>query len=327
MTAIAIIGAGLAGLTLAHRLQERARVTLFDKSRGVGGRMATRRAPPYEFDHGAQFFTARSTEFRAFLQPLIEVDVVANWTPVFAELDRDRIRSERRWDDDYPHFVAQPAMNRLGKYLARGLDVRNPIQVDDVQRVADSWVLYDQDGAKLGAFDWVVSTAPAAQAANLMPQTFAHGELIEKVQMLGCYALMLGFASPLPLGWQAALVRNADISWISINSSKPGRPDAFSMVVHSTNRWAEAHLGDEPAAVEQHLLEEVSAVIGHDVAQADHRRLHRWRYANIVKQSGERSLIDPANRLAACGDWCVRGRVEAAFTSATSLAEKMRRLL
>nr|MDJ0929273.1 NAD(P)-binding protein [Gammaproteobacteria bacterium] len=60
MTTIAIIGAGLSGLVLATRLSEHATVTVFDKSPRVSGRMATRRAPPYEFDHGTQFFTARS---------------------------------------------------------------------------------------------------------------------------------------------------------------------------------------------------------------------------------------------------------------------------
>jgi predicted NAD/FAD-dependent oxidoreductase len=72
MKRIAIIGAGLSGLVLARRLGDIAQVTIFEKFRSVGGRMATRYAHDYEFDHGAQFFTARTLEFREFLQPLVD---------------------------------------------------------------------------------------------------------------------------------------------------------------------------------------------------------------------------------------------------------------
>ena len=71
---IAIVGAGLSGLVLANQLAARHDVTLFEKSRGVGGRMATRRNFPYYFDHGAQFFTADSREFKAFLKPFLDKD-------------------------------------------------------------------------------------------------------------------------------------------------------------------------------------------------------------------------------------------------------------
>ena len=258
---------------------------------------------------------------------MVGAHVIANWTPVFAELDRDRVLSQRPWDDDYPHYVAQPSMNSLGAHLARDIDVGGATQVAHVVRTDNTWALQDVESASLGSFDWVVSTAPAAQTAQLLPPEFAYRNRVQSAKLLGCYALMLGFAAPLPLDWQTALVRNADISWISVNSSKPGRPDAFSLVVHSTNRWAEAHMEDELSDVEQHLLAEVSMVIGHDASQADYRRVHRWRYANIDKQSGEPSLVDADNQLAACGDWCVRGRVEAAFTSAMSLADRIERIL
>ena len=84
---IAIIGAGLSGLVLARRLASRADVRVFEKSRGPGGRAATRRVGDYSFDHGTQFFTARTRPFRAFLEPLRAAGVVADWPARFAELD------------------------------------------------------------------------------------------------------------------------------------------------------------------------------------------------------------------------------------------------
>ena len=116
------------------------------------------------------------------------------------------------------------------------------------------------------------------------------------------------------------MIHNADVSWISVNSSKPGRKEPFTMVVHSTNAWADAHIEDDSDFVLKHLLDEASIVTGKDLRSATHRQVHRWRFANIEKQAGPTYFIDEENKLAACGDWCVRGRIEAAFTSANNLS-------
>ncbi|MEL7187734.1 MAG: NAD(P)-binding protein, partial [Pseudomonadota bacterium] len=153
MKSVAIIGAGLSGLVVAQRLQASADVTLFEKSRGVGGRMATRYADEIEFDHGAQFFTARSRAFKSFLQPLIDAGVVAQWNADFAELDRNEVKSTRSWDDEYPHYVGAPRMNAIGKHLAADLNVVNQTAVTNIERRADGWTLVDDSGAESGPFD------------------------------------------------------------------------------------------------------------------------------------------------------------------------------
>ena len=143
--------------------------------------------------------------------------------------------------------------------------------------------------------------------------------------MHACFALLLGFDEPLDLPWQAALVRDADISWISVNSSKPGRSAATSLVVHSTNAWANAHIDDDIETAHQHLSAVFSTVSGIDAASAAHRTVHRWRYANVDRQRGNSFAIDSQQKLAVCGDWFVRGRVEAAFSSASALVEQLAR--
>ena len=145
--------------------------------------------------------------------------------------------------------------------------------------------------------------------------------------MLGCCALMLGFETPPALEWQAALVRDADISWISVNSSKPGRADNPTIVVHSTNRWADANVDLDSARVIAHMCAELGRVTGIDASSAVHRDLHRWRFANADRRSGNTFSVDPERRVAACGDWFVRGRVEAAFTSAHDLVGALRSAL
>ena len=324
MASIAIIGAGIAGLTVARQLSGAHRVTVFEKSRGFGGRIATRRSGDFQFDHGAQFITAQTMAFRSFLDMLRDEGVITNWPASFVEIRRGRIHARRHWSDDYPHFVGVPGMSAIGRRLSLDLDVRRETPVLALVRDGDSWRLQGGGQELLGTFDWVISTAPAAQTGELFASTSLAAP-VGKIRMEACFALLLGFNDAPELDWQAALVREADISWISVNSSKPGRPAEPTLVVHSTNAWANEHLDDQLEAVQQHLTAELLAVSGIDANTATFAALHRWRYANVDRQTGDPYALDAERRLAACGDWFVRGRVEGAFTSAAALAARLAR--
>lgn len=320
---IAIIGAGLSGVILAKELAQHAEVEVFEKARGIGGRMATRYADPYQFDHGAQFFLAKSDEFVSFCQKLEAEGVLAKWYPQFAEMEADKITQTRKWDDKVPHYVAVPKMNQLCKHIAQGLDVKIATRAEKIEKEDEKWKITSDKGEVLGVYDWVISAAPAEQTAELMPDVFAHKDRVKNAKMQGCYSLMLGYEKPLDLPWQVALVKHTDLSWISVNSSKPKRETDFSLVALATNNWAEEHMEDDQEAVKEHMLDELEKVTGQNVRSAPHQVLHRWRYANIGTQTGEAALYDEVNKLGACGDWCVHGRVESTFISAKYLANKI----
>ena len=316
---LAIIGSGLSGLVLANKLDGKADITLFEKSRGVSGRMTTRYADPYQFDHGAQYFTARSEAFKEFLAPFIEAGVVVEWKPKVVTLSPNEEPYKRDWFE--PHYVGAPRMNALAKALAEGREIQLQTEITTLKREVQGWMLRDKEGKLHGPFDWVISTAPAAQTHKLMPDLL--GE--HSVTMTGCYSVMLGFADAPSLNWQAAVVKDSPIGWMAVNSSKPGRETDFSLLVQSTNEWAEAHIDDDLGAAELMLMDAICTLIP-DLPVADHIALHRWRYADTPGPLGEDFLIDETAGLAACGDWCVGGRIEAAFTSANALAEKWKNL-
>lgn len=325
---IAIIGAGMAGLTAARALSQVADVQVFEKSRGVGGRLATRYAERFEFDHGAPFFTAKHPDFKAFIDAMMQQGVIERWEGRFVEMEGSRITSQRAWGDDPAHYVAAPKMNALGKFLAQGLSIHQPVRIASLKQSGGRWLLIRDAGSEYGAFDWVISAAPAEQASALLPSAFCGQQRLRETEMLGCYALMLGFASPLALPFDAALIKQADISWISVNSSKPGRDaGCMSLAVLATNAWAQAHMEDDPEEVMAHVIAEASRVTGIDLTSADHRDLHCWRYANISRQSGEPFILDAEHRLMACGDWCIQGRVEAAYLSGKAAAERLKQEL
>ena len=189
MKTIAIIGAGLSGLTLAAKLKQSlpgVDIQLFEKARGPGGRMSTRRAAQngieFSFDHGAQFFTARSGAFREFLSPYINEGIVAPWQ---IDIEKENV------------FVGAPAMNAICKSLASGLNVRTGAQVQDLTRGPQGWIL-DIDSAQAGPFDLVVSSAPAPQTSILFEDYFAYQNALAAIQYQPCFALMLCFATNCP---------------------------------------------------------------------------------------------------------------------------------
>ncbi|WP_169542867.1 NAD(P)/FAD-dependent oxidoreductase [Sneathiella aquimaris] len=321
MINIAIIGAGLSGLTAANMLKDRFSITLFDKSRGVGGRLATRRSHPYNFDHGAQFFSPKTDDFKAFIAPMIQAGVIEPWEARFAEIDGRKVTQQWQWDTQKPHYVGVPGMNAIGKYLAKGLEVKLNTPVKSIKQIGENWHLDDEHGNALGAFDWVISTIPPKQAAQLVPANDPVQQILEATSMSGCFSVMLGFETPLPLAFDAALVVNENISWISANQTKPGRENSYSLLVHSTNKWADAHLDDDREDALKYLCEHASEIVGHDLSKAVHKSIHGWRFANIEKQSGPSHFCDAQRKIALCGDYFIQGRMEAAFTSGKQVAQ------
>jgi len=313
---IAIIGAGLSGLTLANRLSVGHDVVVFEKARGPGGRMSTRRAAPYAFDHGAQYFTAKSERFQSFLGDLKNRGLVATWP-------KDIVLTNGARVSDKPKYVAKPGMSAICKHLAQPVLVRTQAQIETLTQLTDGWRLTAKDGAQHGPFDWVVSTAPAEQSATLLPEKFSGQKALRDVDMHGCFALMLGFEKPLDVKWSALKSGAAPIGWIAVNSDKPGRPAPYALLIQSDNAWAEAHLEDDPTQVTAVLLAAGSELAGVELSAATHRVLHRWRYASTPKPAGVPFLLDHNLQLAACGDWCPGSKVEAAFLSASALADEI----
>jgi renalase len=322
-TRIAIIGAGISGLTLAAELAGQAEVTLFEKARGVGGRMSTRYADPFYFDHGTQFFTARTEAFQRFLAPLLASGLVAPWEGKVITFEAGGKISDRLWFE--PHYVATPNMNSLCKHMAAGRAVTLGTEVAPLaEKTAEGWHLTDKEGKTLGQYDWVISTAPPVQTQRLFAAHLDPKKPLPAPQLLGCYTLMFGFNTPWDKPWMAAKIHDRPLEWVAVNSTKPGRNRAVtSLVVHSSNAWAEAHIDDDMAEAERFLRSEFESITGIDTSAASYVSCHRWRYALVAEQQPFGPYIDPARGLASTGDWCTASRIEDAWSNAVTLAQML----
>ncbi|WP_377274373.1 NAD(P)/FAD-dependent oxidoreductase [Rhizobium sp. R86522] len=320
-TSIAIIGAGIAGITLGRNLSAHADITVFEKSRGLGGRMANRRREGFSFDHGAQYFTARSPSFKTAAEQAVEAGHAGIWPQAVHTLKAEGLVTDTRPPE--PRYIGLPAMSGFANGLAAELEIRKEATVARLAASGDGWVLTDNEDKDLGRFDLVISTAPAPQTIRLMPEAFSAHAALKTVEMSGCFTLMIGLDVPLDLGFDAARIEDSVLSWIAVEASKPGRSEKTALTIHSRNDWAEANLERDRGEIQAEMLQSLKRLLGRDLSTAAWIDLHRWRYANVEQAVGEPFLFDDDLGLGACGDWCLGNRVEAAAESARALSEML----
>ncbi|NBV31010.1 MAG: FAD-dependent oxidoreductase [Bacteroidetes bacterium] len=125
---IGIIGAGLSGLIAGRELSRAGHdVTVLEKSRGFGGRLATRYEsdnPSVKFDHGIASFEATNPEFKKFVAELMEQDLVMRWGDNRWICNEDQTLMKDPAANPLPQFTAKGGMNRIGRYLSRWVEVK-----------------------------------------------------------------------------------------------------------------------------------------------------------------------------------------------------------
>ena len=207
--------------------------------------------------------------------------------------------------------------------MAKELEIRFDCRVVPPERDHGGWRLRDVSGAELGLFDYVITSAPAPQSAELLSGAPALQSAARSVRVNGCWAALLAFDKPLGLPFDAAFVHESALSWIACNSSKPERGGHESWVLHASPDWTNTCLEDDPDHVLPRLLDAFWTVIGAAPRTPIYAAGHRWRWAKPQEPLPTRCLFDSSLRLGACGDWCGGPRVEGAFLSGIAVADRV----
>lgn len=296
---VAVLGAGIAGAAAARRLSESGlHVRVFDKGRGVGGRMATRRVGGMQFDHGAQFMRARGPAFAAELDRWAQRGIAVPW----AGSDR---------------YVGLPGMTEPVRALLAGLPVSRATTIVRLRRQRSCWHVEDASGTVHGPFDGVAITFPAPQVATLLEASGVALPGIGRAAYAPCWSLMVASdASPPDVLIEP---RTDSVGLIAHDSSKPGRPAGCRLTVHATPDWSRRHLETPREAVVAELLGAAEDVLGTGL-RPSYAEAHRWRYARVETALQKPCLYDPDLRLGAAGDWCLGAHIEAAYDSGEALA-------
>lgn len=298
---IAVIGAGLAGLTAARELQNVGlSPVIYDKGRGIGGRLSTRRAEGgLQFDHGAQYLSAKGDGFAAFLDEARKAGAAAKW-----DIAPDKAKT-----------VGLPGMSGIAKFLGKGLDVRQAVEVSAIQKSTHGWTVAGE------TFDRVICTVPAPQAMALIGKAHPFTETLRGVIMEPNLTLMLALPEA-TCGFETHREPNDDIAWLALDSVKQSRPGPACWVAQAGLDWSKAHLELEKEEIATAMLPLVCEKIGADASDALYVAAHRWRYAHASSPLGQAYLSDDST-LFLGGDWALSNRAEGAWQSGFAMAHAL----
>ena len=317
-----IVGAGISGLLAARELSDAGwRVTVLNKGRGVGGRMATHRMGGAGFDHGAQFFTIRSERFEGLVNDWLAAGAAAEWSRGFADAEGNAK------PDGHPRYRGSEGMASIAEHLASGLNVRTGEHVLSVDRDGDDWTVACESGFSVSG-GALLLTAPVpqslalAESGNYRLPEGARGQL-ENITYDPCLAVMalLDGASPVPEPG-GVQIKGEPLDWIGDNATK-GMADRPALTIHGGPQWSREHYDEREADVTRTLLRLAGERLGADLtATTVETSLTRWRYSWVTTSHEEPCLVaseDPP--LIFCGDGFGQPKVEGAALSGLAAAD------
>ncbi|MEM7795421.1 MAG: FAD-dependent oxidoreductase [Cyanobacteria bacterium P01_C01_bin.118] len=338
MVTIAIVGAGMAGLTCGRILQTAGhQVVWFEKSRGVGGRLATRRLEAGSWvDHGLRYWAPQGSDLMVLTQELLNQRILRVWSA------QGFLWEQGLWERDFQVYCAEPGVNAIAKHLAQHCDIRRQHRVTALVNSGHDWTLTldTPDGHRQFSAEIVVLAIPAPQVWSLLqPLDQAAADTVKAVEYEPCLSLMANYerlplAEPLEhrRGWHIT-ARDDVLSWLSLDSSKPKeQPGVHALLLQSQPEFAAVYFAKldaaEPtaklAAADQMLAAAKAIIPGLNLPQT--YRLHGWRYSAVRQSYQAAYLMTRWPNLLSCGDWCSideQTNLDAAYRSGRSAAEKL----
>lgn len=324
MDSCLVIGAGISGLLAARELRDAGvAVTVLDKGRSVGGRMATRRVGGARCDHGAQFFTVRGERFGALVNGWLEAGVAAEWSRGFPT-------PQETPDDGHPRYRGSEGMTSIPKHLAESLEVRTGERATRIDLEGSRWRLTTQSGDEHEA-GALLLTAPPPQALELAESGGFRLSEDDRAALAGvaydpCVALLARLeagASPVPEpgGLQ---IKSEPLDWISDNRLK-GISAETGLTVHAGPGWSRDRYDDTDEELTAALLSLAGETLGEDLpALVRETSIARWRYSWVTRPHPEPCLVATAGApLVFAGDGFGQPKVEGAALSGLAAADRL----
>ncbi len=337
---LAIIGAGMAGLAAARKLQQQCpelEVTVYEKSRGYGGRVATRRRDGFVFDQGAQNIKP-SPEVEQFMLHDLPTDQLRDVTLPIWTFNAENTISAGSDEHNREHkWIYGDGLNRLGKLLGEGIDVRRAQRVAALRRATSGqWSIVDTEGAMVGEADMVLLTPPAPQASAIMVDsdlpTDAKAALvgeIDKAEYTRCLSFALPYTRTIERPFYALINtdRKHPIAWLALEHAKgPERcPEGSSLLqAQMAPQWSLDHWDAPVEELAPQVTELVSALLGEDLRDPLWCDRQGWRYAQPMSGADFAMLNSTGaeHGLFFAGDYTAgQGRVHLAIESGWRVAD------
>lgn len=319
---IAIIGAGLSGLTCATSLQGFADIQVFEKSVFVGGRIGRYQFGEYRFNHGEQYFTVSNPLFLNIVEAWQNAGIVRPWDGWIVELEKGQVVT---LDDQIQRFTGYPHMQAISDSLAHNCNVKLSTCVSEIEKQDNGqWRLFDDRGGYQGLFDIVILATAAHQVEGLARSVESIPQLSKQIDMTVCWSAMFAFEEPLGLPFDAAFVLDSPLSWVSrfqgVEESH-NNPDCW--VLHSSPEWSLQYAASFRGRVMHALQDAFFEACDIPAVKPISSNVHCWKHALPINTLDQDCVFDESAAMGACGDWCTSPRIEGAVLSGFSMADRV----
>ncbi len=317
---IAIVGAGATGSLLAYLLTNKGHaVTVFEKSRGRGGRCCHKRANWGVFDTGAPVINASTSEFISFMRVLEQQGLACQW-PIRIHEYKDQLRLK---DSHSTYFTFTPGMNSACRYWLSDAKFVTQCRIEHLQKVNAGWLLWDDHERKFGAFEWVIVTTPLPQAIPLVNEQVEGGLVGQEWE--SCWTISLQFEQPVSINAEMIEFAKGPIKLIVHDSAKPGRRQTNDVwVAYFRHDLCADKSALDHSELQNLALQELHKLSRDELPAVIHRYQHYWRFAQLnLHQQAQGIFWDPVQRLASGGDWSYGASVQASFQCANMLFNKV----
>ena len=300
MNRIGIVGAGPAGARAAFLLKQAGvDVVVFEKSRGPGGRCATRWAGEGRWDHGAPGFTVSDSALEPLIQDGVRRGILSRWGGASGSGERAL-------------WTGNPSMSALSGAWLEGVELETQTRVTGLG--PDGRIQAEKQGeVREFRVDHVALAIPAPQVCELLEETHPFQEPLGAVHYAGTLTAMLEFEDAVPVDWERLELEDPILQTVIRNQTKSGRPAGERWVLHGTAADAEGHMHLEKEVVGERLMNALRRHLK-DLPEPSTVMGHRWKYANVVRPCGVPFLRSES--LSVIGDGLLGGGVEGALLSA-----------
>jgi predicted NAD/FAD-dependent oxidoreductase len=291
---IAIIGAGLSGAILYDQLKKfNFNITLFEKSRGCGGRCSTRYIKELKINHGTSYFTTQDEGFEKFCEKQLQHNILAK---------------------EGSYYYAIDGINKMVSTLIDPADLLLKTKITQITKKSKKWLLYDEEKNIYSNFDIVFFTIPAPQVLELqidpLPKAFTQKLKSVTYNSVGS---LLAYGGSLDEEKINFLQKSDFFKKIFIQ--KDG-------IVFHINYEISNQL-ENKEDIQQLVIDEVRNTAGIQLQKNFTLISHLWKYAFVDKNLQDQYLYDPKHQIGFCGDYFVQKDLESSYHSSASLAQSL----
>lgn len=332
---IGVIGAGISGLIAGRKLAQAGHdVTVIERNRSIGGKLATYKAEDIPLDYGLSYLTASGAEFRKFLSELEKEKKLRKQVGRFSLFDGEDLVDLNPNKPELEYWTGKEGIHVVAKSLSRWVDVKSEEKAGGITHIGAErtkkrpWMINLTD-ISVFECDAVIISTPAPEAYGILQTTQDETparriiRYIDEVQYNPCYSLLATFDAEVP-SWRGVDVEDSKIKWISNESLKQDAPSKTGLVIQSTSGFARKHALSTPEEIKKLMLERAADVTNSTwLTRPEWSKLHYWKYFKAINPMDEFFLeleMEEAP-LALIGDYLGGNTAEDAFLSGLYLAE------